>query len=206
MDAAAIAGSQLGAGLKQTRKEQSISSCRNDTELEMNSLILCDKELNSSISLHLRRVSIIEGPMGNLLQLAIEAHGGLERWRRFNVVRANVSITGALWHLKGQPDVLKNVRVVAQLHRQHLVTHLIGKDRRTIFTAGEVSIESESGVVEETRVDPGYLVSRAEPRDPMGHAACGLFCELRAVELHHDSFPLHLSCICQRRDCTLGGG
>ncbi len=120
----------------------------------MNSLILCDKELNSSISLHLRRVSIIEGPMGNLLQLAIEAHGGLERWRQFNEVKANVSITGALWHLKGQPDVLKNVQVVAQLHRQHLVTHLIGKDRRTIFTAGEVSIESESGVIEETRVDP----------------------------------------------------
>jgi len=92
--------------------------------------------------------------MDNLLKLAIEAHGGLERWRKFNVVRANASVTGALWLLKGQPDVLKNVRVVAQLHRQNLVTHLIGKDRRTIFTAGEVSIELESGVVKETRVDP----------------------------------------------------
>jgi hypothetical protein len=92
--------------------------------------------------------------MDNLLKLAIEAHGGLERWLQFNVVRANASITGTLWHLKGQPDVLKNVRVVAQLHRQHLVTHLIGKDRRTIFTTGEVSIESESGVVEEIRVNP----------------------------------------------------
>ena len=92
--------------------------------------------------------------MDDLLKLAIEAHGGLERWHQFNEVRANVSITGALRHLKSQPDVLKNVEVVAQLHRQHLVTHLIGKDRRTIFTSGEVSIESESGVVEETRVDP----------------------------------------------------
>jgi hypothetical protein len=87
-------------------------------------------------------------------KLAIEAHGGLERWRQFNVVRANASITGALWRLKGQPDVLKNVRVVAQLHRQHLVTHLIAKDRRTIFATGQVSIESESGAVEETRVNP----------------------------------------------------
>jgi hypothetical protein len=92
--------------------------------------------------------------MDDLLKLAIEAHGGLERWHQFNEVRANVSITGALWHLKSQPDVLKNVEVVAQLHRQHLVTHLIGKDRRTIFTSSEVSIESESGIVEETRVDP----------------------------------------------------
>jgi integrase len=46
----------------------------------------------------------------------------VERWHQFNVVRANASITGALWHLKGQPDVLKNVQVVAQLHRQHLVS------------------------------------------------------------------------------------
>lgn len=92
--------------------------------------------------------------MDNLLKLAIEAHGGLERWCQLNVAKADVSITGALWHLKGQPDVFKNVQVVAQLHRQRLVTHLIGKDRRTIFTTGEVSIESESGVVEETRVDP----------------------------------------------------
>lgn len=92
--------------------------------------------------------------MDNLLKLAIEAHGGLERWRQFTVVKANTSITGALWHLKGQPDVLKDVQVVAQLHRQHLVTHLIGRDQRTIFSTGQVSIESETGVVEETRVDP----------------------------------------------------
>jgi hypothetical protein len=92
--------------------------------------------------------------MDDLLKLAIGAHGGLERWRQVNVVRANASITGELWHLKGQPDVLKNIQVVAQLHRQHLVTHLIAKDRRTIFTTGKVSIESESGVVEETRIDP----------------------------------------------------
>ena len=45
--------------------------------------------------------------MDDLLKLAIEAHGGLEHWREFNVVRANASITGELWHLKGQPDVLK---------------------------------------------------------------------------------------------------
>jgi hypothetical protein len=54
--------------------------------------------------------------MDDLLKLAIEAHGGLERWRQFNVVRANASITGALWHFKAQPDVLKNVQVVAQHH------------------------------------------------------------------------------------------
>ena len=47
--------------------------------------------------------------MDSLLKRAIEAHGGLERWRQFNYVRASVSITGELWHLKGRPDLLKNV-------------------------------------------------------------------------------------------------
>jgi hypothetical protein len=35
--------------------------------------------------------------MDDLLEFAIEAHGGFERWRQFNEVRANVSITGALF-------------------------------------------------------------------------------------------------------------
>ena len=92
--------------------------------------------------------------MENLLKFAIEAHGGLERWHKFGEVKANVSIAGALWHLKGQPNVLKEVQVIAQLRRQHLVTHLTGKDLRTMFTPGRVSIESESGAVEATRLDP----------------------------------------------------
>jgi hypothetical protein len=31
--------------------------------------------------------------MNDLLKLALEAHGGLERWRQLRVARANVSIT-----------------------------------------------------------------------------------------------------------------
>ena len=142
--------------------------------------------------------------MDDLLKLAIEAHGGLERWHQFNVVRANVSITGALWHLKGQPDVLKHVQVVAQLHRQHLVTHLIGKDRRTIFTPGQVSIESESGVVKETRVDPAASFRGQGLDSPWDMLHVVYFASYALWELSHDSVPLHLSRICQRRDCPMG--
>ena len=44
-----------------------------------------------------------------ILQVAVAAHGGLERWNRLKSVRATVSITGSLWQLKGRPDVLKDV-------------------------------------------------------------------------------------------------
>jgi hypothetical protein len=92
--------------------------------------------------------------MNDLLNLAVEAHGGLKRWSQLTVVKASISITGELWQLKAQPEVLKDVVVVAQLKRQQLTTHLIGKNRRTVFTPDRVSIESESGVLDEGRDDP----------------------------------------------------
>jgi hypothetical protein len=43
--------------------------------------------------------------MNDLLQVAVNAHGGLERWNQLKTVKASVSITGAIWQLKGKPDV-----------------------------------------------------------------------------------------------------
>src|SRR6266446_1953411 len=93
--------------------------------------------------------------MNDLLNLAVEAHGGPKRWSQLTAVKASVSITGKLWQLKAQPEALKHVVVEAQLKRQQLTTHLIGKNRRTVFTPDRVSIESESGVLDEGHDDPG---------------------------------------------------
>jgi len=43
--------------------------------------------------------------MNDFLQVAGNAHGGLERWNQLKTVKASVSITGAIWQLKGKPDV-----------------------------------------------------------------------------------------------------
>jgi hypothetical protein len=79
--------------------------------------------------------------MNDLLRLALQAHGGLQQWRQLKVVRASASITRELWRLNGHADVLKNIQVEAQLNRQHLITHLIGENRRTTLTPDRVSIE-----------------------------------------------------------------
>ena len=47
--------------------------------------------------------------MNDLLELAVEAHGGLKRWSQLTTVKASLSITGTLWQLKGQPEALKDV-------------------------------------------------------------------------------------------------
>jgi len=44
--------------------------------------------------------------MTDLLKLAIEDHGGAERWAQISRFRAAASITGAIWVLKGQPGLL----------------------------------------------------------------------------------------------------
>jgi len=68
------------------------------------------------------------------LKLAVEAHGGLGRWHQLSFVKADVSITGAIWTVKGRPDLLKDVQLEATLHEQALTMHLLGKNRRNIFT------------------------------------------------------------------------
>jgi hypothetical protein len=57
----------------------------------------------------------------DLLDTAIEAHGGAERWSEISSVRAEASITGAVWHLKGRPDVLKDVVITASTAHERLV-------------------------------------------------------------------------------------
>jgi GH15 family glucan-1,4-alpha-glucosidase len=47
--------------------------------------------------------------VNDLLQLAVNAHGGLRRWEQISRFRAAASITGAIWDLKGKPGLLGNV-------------------------------------------------------------------------------------------------
>ena len=47
--------------------------------------------------------------MISLVQLTIGAHGGLERWRRFEHVSAHLRNDGVLWTLKRQQNVLDDV-------------------------------------------------------------------------------------------------
>ncbi len=39
--------------------------------------------------------------MGDLLDLALEAYGGLERWHEIQSLDARLSLTGGLYRLKG---------------------------------------------------------------------------------------------------------
>ena len=56
--------------------------------------------------------------MSDLAKYAIDAHGGLDRWRQLKTVSAHLRQGGALWRLKGQEGALKDVRVTVGLRSE----------------------------------------------------------------------------------------
>jgi hypothetical protein len=92
--------------------------------------------------------------MNSLLKLATETHGGVDHWNHLESLKAHLSVTGVLWHAKGRPDVLKDIRIELPLHEQRLTTHFVGQNKRSVFTPHQVSIEDEQGHIIESRDDP----------------------------------------------------
>jgi hypothetical protein len=89
-----------------------------------------------------------------LLDSAVTAHGGLERWEDIESVRLEASITGGVWHLKGRPDVLKEVVITATTGQERLTMDFPGQDKRSIFEPGRIVMETAAGEMVEARDDP----------------------------------------------------
>ena len=86
--------------------------------------------------------------MKDLLTRALEAHGGLSRWREIEAFRLKVSIGGGLWWLKGLPDGLRDVTLRIQAHRPiGTITPFGGEARTGHFTPDRVWIEDANGGV-----------------------------------------------------------
>ena len=92
--------------------------------------------------------------MNDLLQLAITAHGGLERWEKVTSIEAGASITGAIWYVKGRPDVLKNVQVRADTRVEQLTMNFVDQDKRSSFQPDRVIVETKDGTLIDTRDNP----------------------------------------------------
>src|SRR5258708_19708392 len=106
--------------------------------------------------------------MNGLLKFAIDAHGGLGRWNRLNSLIADLSVTGAIWHVKGKPDFLKNIRIELSLHLEKLITHLVGQNKRFFFTPSRVTLEDESRKLIKAPNDPP-TPSHAHPYETPSH-------------------------------------
>src|SRR5271156_6339737 len=92
--------------------------------------------------------------MGELLGLAVKAHGGLARWNEVNTITVAASITGAIWYVKGKPDFLKNVVITAETRQERVTLDFPGQDKRASFQPNRVVIEKPDGTIIEARDNP----------------------------------------------------
>jgi hypothetical protein len=71
--------------------------------------------------------------MNDLLDSAVAAHGGLDRWNQVKSITVDASITGALWALKSKADALKDIRFEVDTTRERLTMEFAGQDKRSVF-------------------------------------------------------------------------
>jgi hypothetical protein len=94
--------------------------------------------------------------MNELLELAVSAHGGLERWKRIRSIDVSLIISGQLLEVKGFPGH-QHTKVTIDADRPRTVMEPYGEEgARGIYTPSRVWIES--------RDDGREIVELKEPR------------------------------------------
>jgi hypothetical protein len=92
--------------------------------------------------------------MTELLNLAVKAHGGLDRWNKVNAIKVAASITGTIWYVKGKPDFLKDVVLTSQTRDERVTVDFPGQDKRATFEPNRIVIETADGTRIEARDNP----------------------------------------------------
>src|SRR3984957_4784011 len=101
-----------------------------------------------------------------LLDLAVKAHGGLDRWNKLKAIKVAASITGAIWFVKGKGDVLKNVVLIAETRNERVTVDFPGQDKRAIFEPNRIVIERLNGTLIESRDNPEKSFAKQQRETP----------------------------------------
>jgi hypothetical protein len=85
--------------------------------------------------------------MSDLLEKVLDAHGGLENWRRVNHIDFLLTLRGAALELKKQPHGLRAAMVKVDAKRQRTaIAPFPAPGSRGIYEEGTVRIETDSGI------------------------------------------------------------
>ena len=86
--------------------------------------------------------------MDELAKLAIDAHGGLDRWKRFSTLSVHGINGGLLWGAKGKAGVLDDVTITVDLRNEKVSHWPFGSaDRRSRFEPQRVAGDSRPKTV-----------------------------------------------------------
>jgi len=92
--------------------------------------------------------------MNQLLDLAVKAHGGLERWNKVRSVKVAASITGAIWFVKSKGDALKDVVMTIETTKERVTMDFPNQNKRFIFEPDRIVIEKTDGTLIDARDAP----------------------------------------------------
>jgi hypothetical protein len=92
--------------------------------------------------------------MNNLLENAVAAHGGLNRWNQVKSITFDAAVTGALFALKNKADALKDVHFEVDTTRELVTMDFAGQDKRSVFDAHRVVNQRRDGTLIGARDDP----------------------------------------------------
>ncbi|EJO56550.1 hypothetical protein FEP63_03261 [Burkholderia multivorans] len=114
--------------------------------------------------------------MDDLVDRAIRAAGGMDRYRSFRSVSAQLHHTGAIWKLKQRDGVLTDSRVTVQLHEQR-VSHapFAPTTDHSVYTPARVEIRRADGSVVEALDAPRASFDGYEMETPWSNAQLAYF-------------------------------
>ncbi|MDB5580250.1 MAG: hypothetical protein JWR80_5426 [Bradyrhizobium sp.] len=93
--------------------------------------------------------------MSDLLETAIAAHGGFDRWNSLREVAADIALGGVLWELKGQAGLFETVHFEADTHEQRAtIGRFDALGSLVRFTPERLVVETDAGEVVESRENP----------------------------------------------------
>lgn len=94
--------------------------------------------------------------MSELLDFAIAAHGGTDRWRSLSSLTVSASVGGALWSAKGKAGALDHLEEAkVNCHQQRVIySRFTAPDRRSVYEPDRVIIETTEGRIVQTRDNP----------------------------------------------------
>jgi hypothetical protein len=122
---------------------------------------------------------------GDLLALAVEAHGGLRRWRALTSITARLSIGGEICRQKGWAGALDEIVVTIHPHAQRAwFAPFTAPHRRGLFTPDRVAIEAADGEPISERINPraafgGYELGTCWDALQLAYfVGCGLWTDL----------------------------
>src|SRR5271163_2808773 len=131
--------------------------------------------------------------MNDLLNLAMQAHGGLERWKQVRNMQAKVTLNGTLWRIKGRPDGLSGVVMRLNTKQPDLtITPFPKPGTAGHFTPSRVWIEDANGTV----------VSELKNSRDSFAGAVATYLNEKGGELYvtirnfRDTFQTYPACIC----------